>query len=272
MGGDRAKAGNVHPSASFANLTYSDFLLSAQAVAPIIANAPLQPLGVTICDAVRATRGVVSTNTNLGIILLLAPLAKAVNPRKDIHRVLSETTLADAKLVYEAIRLAHPGGIGKVQEQDIADEPTQTLREVMALAADRDLIARQYVDDFRDVLEDGVFALTDGYMEFGNVEAAIIFCQLHWLANYPDSLIVRKRGLAEAEEVMRRAKEIAETGLATPAGQHAYAELDRWLRAEGHSRNPGTSADLVTACLFVALREHRIHVTSPFPWDELSAS
>ncbi len=264
------KAGNVHPSASFADLTYTDFLVSARAVAPVLAQAPEQSLGDNIFSAVRATRRVVSSNTNLGIILLLAPLAKAEIPRRDIHRVLTETTVSDARLVYDAIRLAQPGGMGKVPEQDISAAPTKKLREVMALASDRDMIARQYVDDFHEVLEEGVFDLTDGFMRFGNVEAAIIACQLGWLANHPDSLIVRKRGLPEAEEVMRRAKSINELGLDSPEGRSAYAELDRWLRAEGNARNPGTTADLVTACLFVALQEHRMEVTSPFPWDELT--
>ena len=264
------KAGNVHPGASFDNLTYQDFLNSAQAIAPVMALAPQRPLGETIRDAVRATRAVVATNTNLGIVLLLAPLAKTANLRTDLERILSGTTVEDTRRVYEAIRLAQPGGMGKVQEQDVAGEPTQTLREVMGLAADRDLIARQYANGFREVFEDGVPALLAGYEEFGTVEAAIIACQLHWLAHFPDSLIVRKRGLADAEEVMRRAQGVVTLGLQTAAGRMAYAELDGWLRGEGHSRNPGTTADLVTACLFVALREYRMEVSAPFPWLLLS--
>ena len=47
-------------------------------------------------------------------------------------------------------------------------------------------------------------------------------------------------------------------GVGTPAGRAAYDGFDRWLRADGHARNPGTTADLVTACLFVALRERRM--------------
>ena len=98
----------------------------------------------------------VSTNTNLGMILLLTPLA-AVPPLIDlangIEPVLAGTTRDDARLVYQAIRLAAPGGIGRVDEQDVADEPTMTLRDVMALAADRDLVARQYASGFQEVLQ-----------------------------------------------------------------------------------------------------------------------
>jgi len=40
-----------------------------------------------------------------------------------------------------------------------------------------------------------------------------------------------------------------------------------WLRADGNRRNPGTSADLVAATLFVALREELIPLPSPYPWS-----
>jgi triphosphoribosyl-dephospho-CoA synthase len=88
------------------------------------------------------------------------------------------------------------------------------------------------------------------------------------MAVFPDSLIARKRGLAEAAEACQRAKRVLEAGWPhSGKGWDAFAELDLWLRAEGHGRNPGASADLVTACLFVALREGTITVPSPFPWS-----
>jgi triphosphoribosyl-dephospho-CoA synthase len=135
------------------------------------------------------------------------------------------------------------------------------LLEVMSLAADRDMIAKQYASGFRDIFQDGVPALLDGWARFGRVETAILTCQLHWLARFPDSLIVRKRGVAVAAEAMQRARAV---DLAAGDGWERFGEFDRWLRADGHSRNPGTTADLVTACLFVALREHRMEVEMPF--------
>ena len=130
----------------------------------------------------------------------------------------------------------------------------------MALAADRDLIARQYANAFADVFELGVPALLDGIRQFGRLEPAIQHCQLVWLANHPDSLIVRKRGPAVAAEASKRARSLLEIG---GLGSSAYDEFDRWLREDGHARNPGTTADLVTACLFVALRERRIAMDTP---------
>lgn len=262
------KPGNVHRFRDFPELHYLDFLHSAAAIAPVMEDAPRRRVGETVRDAVRATRQVVTTNTNLGIVLLLAPLA-AVPPgedlRSDVARVLNDLDVTDARAVYEAIRLAVPGSLGRVQEQDIAGDPTQTLRQVMALAADRDSVARQYATDFREVFEEGVLALQHGLERTGTLEGAIIHCHLNWMARHPDSLIARKRGVAEAEEAARRARQ----ELATWRGDVAeLAALDAWLRAEGNGRNPGTSADLVTACLFVGLREGQIIVPSSSGWEQ----
>jgi triphosphoribosyl-dephospho-CoA synthase len=146
------KPGNVTRHCDFDDVSYLDFLTSAAAVAPVLATAAQRRVGATILEAVRATRRVAATNTNLGIVLLLAPLA-SVPPgeelRADLARVLDALDVSDAKAAYEAIRLAAPGGLGRAEKQDVADEPTQTLREVMALAAERDLVARQYAGGFR---------------------------------------------------------------------------------------------------------------------------
>src|SRR5205807_1769451 len=147
------KPGNVHRYADFADLTYLDLVQSAAAIAPVLTCASLSGVGKIVLEAVKATRRVAPTNTNLGIILLLA-----------------------------------------------------------ALAAERDLIARQYVDGFREIFADGVPALCRGLEQTGSLENAIIYGHLHLLASHPDSLIARKRGLAEAEEASRRARSVLERG------------------------------------------------------------
>jgi len=145
------KPGNVHPGAAFADTTYNDFVLSARAIGPVFARAPHLSVGQLVLQAVQATRQAVGKNTNLGIILALAPLAKAVN-ETDIPSILNQLTIDDAAQVYEAIRVAQPGGLGQADSQDVYDQPTVTLLEAMRLAADRDLIARQYVTGYREVL------------------------------------------------------------------------------------------------------------------------
>jgi triphosphoribosyl-dephospho-CoA synthase len=265
------KPGNVHRYADFADLTYLDLLQSAAAIAPVLNTASFFGVGKIVLEAVKATHRVAPTNTNLGIVLLLTPLA-AVPPSEDLRsglpRVLDRLDVADARMAYEAIRLAAAGGLGRVAEQDIREEPTKSLREVMVLAAERDFIARQYANGFHEVLHDGVPALRRGLEKTRSLENAIIYDHLHLLASYPDSLIVRKRGLAEAEEASSRARSVL--ALDWPTGgesQQALNEFDGWLRADGHSRNPGTTADLVTACLFVLLREGTIDLPSQFPWS-----
>jgi triphosphoribosyl-dephospho-CoA synthase len=259
------KPGNVHRFRDFADSTYADFLLSAAAIGPIMTIACQRRIGAVILDAVRATRCVTGTNTNLGIVLLLAPLA-AVPPdqelRSGVERALAGLDVEDARLTYEAIRLAAPGGLGRATEQDVAHEPTQTLQQVMTLAAERDLIARQYANGFADVFDDGVPALLTGLQRHGSIEGAIIFAHLHLMADHPDTLIARKRGWAEAEEAARRARAVLDTGW------WGLSEFDAWLRTEGHSRNPGATADLLTACLFILLREKRILLPSPLPWTD----
>ena len=263
------KVGNVHPGASFANTTVEDFRRSADAIAPIFAAAATQPVGVTIRRAVEATRAAVGQNTNLGIILLLAPLAavpRDVTLREGIKAL--RTTVEDAREVYAAIRLANPGGLNDAAEQDVRDEPTVTLHEAMALAADRDSIARQYAQSFELLFAQGLPSLEDCLANFGCVEAGVIECQIGWLALATDSLIARKCGEELAVRIRDRARAmyLHHSGIRTPEGRAAGRALDAYLRSDGHRLNPGTTADLVTACLFVALREGILKPTDPFRW------
>jgi triphosphoribosyl-dephospho-CoA synthase len=265
------KAGNVHRYVDFADTHYVDFLLSAAAIAPILETASLRSLGESILAAVRATRSVAASNTNLGIILLLAPLASVPldqDLRTGLTELLDSTTIEDARSLYEAIRLANPGGLGRSAEQDVQDAPTLALTATMQLAAARDAIARQYATGFRDVFDEGLPALLDGLDRTQSLEGGIIWCQLDWLARQPDTLLLRKQGLVEAEEASRRAGEVLAAGWPhTSESRQQFADFDAWLRAEGNRRNPGATADLVTACLFVALRTGKLTLPSRLPWD-----
>jgi triphosphoribosyl-dephospho-CoA synthase len=265
------KPGNVHRERDFADVGMVDFLLSAAALGTTMDDAPHQPVGITVAAAVHATRHVTRTNTNLGIILLLSPLAAVPEsqPLADgVECTLSKLDILDAHFVFGAIRLAQPGGLGQVSEQDIWGEPARPLREIMALAADRDLVARQYANGFQEVLDEGVPALVRGLKETRCLENAIIFTHLTLLAQHPDSLICRKRGWKEGDEASQQARLVLDLGWPiTDSGRTALANFDDWLRAEGHARNPGTTADLVTASLFAALREGIITLPSPWPWS-----
>jgi triphosphoribosyl-dephospho-CoA synthase len=264
------KPGNVHRFLDFDGTHFLDFALSAQAIGPALDRAPEAGIGPTVLAAVRATRAVVATNTNLGIVLLLAPLAAVPLDRPlrpDLDAVLARTTVDDARCVYQAIRLAQPGGLGRVDEEDVSREPERTLWEVMALAAGRDSVAAQYMNGFADVLDRAHPILSRRLSEGRPLETAIIGTHLGLLAGLPDTLIARKRGAAVAEEASRRAADVLDAGWPDrDDGLRRCHDLDRWLRADGHARNPGTTADLVTAALFVALRDGTIQV--PLRFDE----
>ncbi len=266
------KVGNVYPGISFSDCGVVEFILSAAAIRTIFRWPGHSGTGWLVRRAVEETRAIVGTNTNLGIVLLLAPLVNAIQPgypfRAVVSAELERLSVQDTQQVYEAIRSAKPGGLGDATEQDVRDEPTVTLLEAMKLAADRDMVARQYANGFADVFDFGVPAFVDALAQFDCVEAAIIDSQLRWLATYPDSLIARKNGIAVAEDVQRRATTVLQLGsLATPEGRAAGVALDKHLRSDGNKLNPGTTADLITACLFVALRENKVTPSAPFRWQ-----
>jgi triphosphoribosyl-dephospho-CoA synthase len=255
-----AKPGNVHRGADFNDMTYFDMLASAVAIGPSMEEAPDQPIGPTVLRAIRATRAAVATNTNLGIVLLLAPLAAASDVSANgVQSVLERTTLDDARDVYAAIRLAKPGGMGERREADVADEPTISLLEAMQLARDHDSIARQYDSGFEDVWKIALWLEEELASHDNEIGAAIVRTHLRVLANLPDSLIMRKCGAETGLQVSDRAADVLSRGTARDESyEQGLADLDFWLRADGNRRNPGTSADLLTAALFVLLRQRRM--------------
>lgn len=256
------KPGNVHPAARFPDLSYADFLAAADAASPRLAEAAALGVGPAVEAAVRDTRRVVSSNVNLGIALLLAPLAavpRSMELSAGIDNVLSRLTVADAEAVYRAIRLAAPGGLGTQPRQDVAIEPTDTLLTVMQMAADRDRVARQYACGFADVLDCGRQSLRAWHERTEcDWEVSVIGLHLSLLAEFPDSLIARKCGPEVAAEASARARQVLALGWPEGTGARACADLDRWLRADGHRRNPGTTADLVAATLFAVLRDGQL--------------
>lgn len=258
-----AKPGNVTPDHEFADTTAADFERSALAIADVLPQTVSQSVGAGILAAIQATRNVVDSNTNLGIVLLLAPLAAVpahISLADGVGAVLRSLSVDDAVDAFAAIRLAAPGGLGEAEDQDVAAAPTETLRECMVLAADRDLIARQYRDDFRDVLDSGLAWLQETARWTTHLPDRIAWVALRLMQAYGDSLIARKCGPQVSDEVSRRAGDLLSAGWPQePAAQMRFEEFDAFLRADGHRRNPGTTADMIAAVLFAALRDRKIH-------------
>ena len=262
------KPGNVHPHAAFNDVCYADYLASAIAIGPAMDNATTQNLGTTILESVAATRNMVGRNTNLGTILLLAPLAsvpRTLSLQEGVADVLRATDQEDAAQLYEAIRTARPGGIGTAEKMDIYQTPPGDLCAAMREAADRDCVAQQYAENFAPLFEQIVPNLRTAIEAGMTLADAIVHVHLQTLHAFPDSLIARKCGIAVAEEASRRAGEVLAAGpQPSVAYQQALQMLDRYLRDERHQRNPGTTADLLAAGLFTLLRDGIIEDAQAF--------
>jgi len=255
------KLGNVHPGASFADLSYRDFVCAAEVSSPELAQAREFGVGAAVLRAVERTRTVLASNVNLGIALLIAPLAAvdaSVSLQEGIGAVLNRLDQHDASEVYRAIRIAQPGGMGQVADQDVAEEPTGTLLEVMRLAAERDQIAAEYARGFTVVLEYSAEHFRASPVTYDEWDRAITHLQLRLLTRFGDSLIARKRGEAVSREVQRRAGQALQSWEASGPEHDDVKSFDAWLRDDGHRRNPGTTADLVAAILFAAFRDRHL--------------
>jgi triphosphoribosyl-dephospho-CoA synthetase len=333
------KPGNVHPGHSFTDLNYGHFVTAAEVASPWLARAGELGVGEAIYRAAVATHEATGTNANLGILLLIAPLAAVpagvaleqgcakngghslsltedpptpterpsggegwgegactVPPhpgplpndqttaesasrqwgrgrdptpaafrahtslRAGLPDALAGLRVADAVSVVRAIQLMNPGGLGSAAEQDVASLPTLPLVELMALAQDRDRIARQYAVDFSDLFDTALPLLLRSLLQFPHDwNSALIQLQLDLLTRWPDSHIARRCGIDVASEVSRRAAEVLDCGWpATEQSLDRFREFESWMQDAAHRHNPGTTADLIAATLFIALRERRI--------------
>lgn len=251
------KPGNVMPGSEFTDATVNDFVVSAKVSAPILATVAQIGVGRAIFEAVDATNKAVGHNTNLGILLLLAPLAAVPESQslaEGISSVLSGLTTGDAEWSYKAIRLAGPGGLGDAETEDVQESPTQSLQECMRLAADRDLIAAQYSNNYEEVLGDGATWLIESATVVSESDR-MTWLALMLLSHFGDSLIARKCGQLTSEDVKNRAHAVLEAGWPhRESGRQAYVQFDDYLRSDGNRLNPGTTADMIAAIVFCGLR------------------
>jgi triphosphoribosyl-dephospho-CoA synthase len=256
------KPGNVSVYADGHDMTVIDFRRSADVSAGPLCN-PAYSLGEKLYHAVKATREAVGCNTNLGILLLCAPLVQAaadkpegVALRQALNQVLSATTIEDANWVFKAIALAAPGGLGSAGEQDVHQEATVTLREAMQLAASRDRIAFQYSTNYQDIFDFSTklyYNVISGRIG-RNWAALAVYVGL--LRRFPDSHIERKYGdqytgmvvarMALLEDALQKAENPEQT-------LPLLYQIDQEFKSLGI--NPGTTADLTVATLFTVLLE-----------------
>ncbi|MEM2917581.1 MAG: triphosphoribosyl-dephospho-CoA synthase [Candidatus Bathyarchaeia archaeon] len=283
------KPGNIHRTADYQGTRYEHFLASAVAVAPCfrwaagkgidICEGKLAPFEAKVGSLVRQAVENVGFwqnggNTLLGSLLLLVPMAVAAGKslaekafsikelRRNIALVVESTTALDAVNVYEAINMAKPGGLGKTAELDVNDPSSKrkildrnmTLYDVFKLASSYDSIANEWINNYALTFDLGYPYFAMQLQQTKDINTSTVHTFLKILSEVPDTLIARKAGMDVAKEVSVQAKQVLELGgLATAQGKESLLEFDRRLHTADHKLNPGTTADIITAVLSVAL-------------------
>lgn len=252
------KPGNVHVFSDGHGMIIDDFVKSADASAVAIAQPHLS-VGERILHAVQATQKTVGLNTNLGLVLLCAPLIQAaslqlIDSTKTLQQhlvnVLSQLSVEDAQHAAQAIVLAKPAGLGNVAEHDVNFSPRVTLFEMMQSAQHNDRIAWQYANAFADIIDNGMARYVDAMAKWNNQAWATTALYLGFLAHQADTHVARKYGGAVAEAVMTEAQGLEADYWATDNPKLVQKKLLDWdasLKKRGI--NPGTSADLTVATL-----------------------
>lgn len=257
------KAGNVHPYASFRDLSHQHFVKAANSIGQAMDLNIGQSVGLLVLRSVQAMMDTVGTNTSLGTILLMVPLAVATHRmannrdgtksfQESVKEVLASLKAEDSSDIYQAIRIAKPGGLRNTDSMDIHQSAPINILEAMRLAAAWDDIALQYISDF-----DLVFAISssiDSKTTSGLTQLNAIRCvQVELLSERVDSLIARKKGSAFAKQVQAFASDVIASGpFESIEYVAAWHRFDHQLRDIEHRGNPGTIADLIAAGLYTA--------------------
>ncbi|MGZ0079246.1 triphosphoribosyl-dephospho-CoA synthase [Methylomonas sp. YC3] len=259
------KPGNVSVYSAADDMTVDDFRVSARVSSEPITN-PQYSLGEKIYYAVKATREAVACNTNLGIILLCAPLLQVVaglkkgeNLRDGLRLLLENTTREDADWVFKAVTLAAPAGLGESAQHDVQKPADVTLTEAMVFAADKDRIALQYATIFKDVFDFGVLRYNRAFVLSGDCAWAALAVFAAMLAQYPDSHIERKYGELYSEWIkaeMHKLERAMQTAGEPEELLPVLYDLDKAFKAQ--RINPGTTADITVATVLVVLLEQLI--------------
>ena len=292
------KPGNVTPTHNFSSTRFEDFIASSCALHDVLRRAVERgyqsrekelklssiKIGELIHEGVVAMRSVQSGgNTHLGTLMLFIPLAAAVGLglardknlqrlRFHLKNILEYTTVEDAVELYKAISISGAGGLGREKELDVNDENSikvlkekqLTFLDIMRYSSDKDRVAQELATGLRICFTEGAPLLIKLSREVKNIREAIVQLYLILLSKYPDTLIARKVGWDRAREVSERAKHVLECGgVLTEEGKKKIAELDSYLRSKGNKLNPGTTADITTTSLAIALLKDNLLLITP---------
>ena len=263
------KPGNVHRTRDYDDMEFEDFIISGIVIGDTIRKATTDvdvnnpQLGKYILEAVSETDRWIKNNTNLGIVMMITPIAVAAaisdrfeDIRENIKLVMANTSVDDACDLYDAINIADAGGMGDQDEYDVASdnakkelrENNQTMYDVLKISAPWDMLAREMTSDMPAVFEIGYPAYHELKEEKIKNEACVLTF-LRILSQVPDTLISRKYGDDEALKISMMTRDLLKMK-DSPDFSVRLQEFDDYLFKNKY--NPGTTADLTAASIFVS--------------------
>ncbi len=212
-------------------------------------------------------------NVHLGIILLFTPIAAAAGAvmrdgvcdlgelRRALNEIIYNGTPEDSVNIYKAIDLSMSReNLGDVSKMDVKNtssidmirEDALTPLDIFKLCQDRDTICREWVTNFKITFTEGHPHLTEQLENKASINNGVLSTFINILSKHPDSLIQRKNGYKKAEEVRKKADGINREK-DNVEKQRMIEALDKELSEEKGKHNPGTTADLTAASIFLLL-------------------
>ncbi len=243
------KPGNVDRCHDYPDTRLEHFLASTLFARPALEEAETGTgrIGEIIRHAVRDTNCHNGGNTHFGAFILLIPLVYGGDIPGAI-RAIEKTDVSDAVAFYKAFALTSVK-MNVTDELDVHDPHTltmirdrdMTLLDVMQHSAANDMVAREWVTGF-PLTRRGA----DLLKQFGPGRQAIVNTFLTLLASEPDTFIIKKHGTAVAQETVLLAREVLD-------GKRSLEDFDADCIERGI--NPGSTADIIIASIFIALGE-----------------
>lgn len=279
------KPGNVHRTQDFEDMKYEDFLISSVCIGQPLRNVTEKTfhyypnlidqinVGEDILGCVEHTNRLVKTNTNLGIALLLIPLAASVAtitsdesinvlPGK-LDLILKYSQPDDAIAFVKAIVLSNAGGMDKKTDKyDVNNDNTINdiiqnninLFNLLEMSSKYDKLSYELTHKLPVLTKIGFSTYTDLTNQYTKNDATLEL-YLRILSTTPDTLISRKYGEKIAKNVSDKAKSILkDTDIATEERKDSLIEFDNYLRSNKY--NPGTTADFTAASIFISLIQY----------------
>lgn len=263
------KPGNVHRTRDYDDMVFEDFIISGIVIGDAICEACSDvdvenpKLGKYILQAVSETDRWIKNNTNLGIVMMITPIAVAASIsnsfdeiQDNVKLLMKNTSVDDACDLYDAINIADAGGMGEEEEYDVASDSAKqdlrddglTMYDVLKISATKDMLGREMTSGMPFIFEKGYPTYHKLVQEKTQNEACVLTF-LEILSQVPDTLISRKYDEDEALKVSMMTRDLLKMRDSSDF-EKQISDFDDYLYKNKY--NPGTTADLTAASIFVS--------------------